>query len=205
MGQLAPSFATKTVLGNSTLSTAKTKETVRHIIAKLLITINPGILPSSQKLGAIPPLLALLEDIHSSSSNLLPKFEALLALTNLASDENSQDKIGKSIKVIHYQIFTDNLKIRQAAIECIANICCTKYVYTYFTGYEWGKSNEATAIPPKKRENAAENLKLWCIISLDTDEIDISRAALGGLAMCTSVFDEVCVELTKLDIETHKQ
>jgi len=179
----------KKILSNRSIDIA------RHVIAKLLVSTNPLILPASQKLSAVPHLLSILNET-TGNSNQLPVFEALLALTNLAGDEACQDKIGKKLNKIHYQIFSDNLLVRQAAIECISNLACTKYVYSYFTGEEL---DNGIAGPTEKRQDYADNLKLWCALALDVENVNISRASLGGLAICTSVFEDVCVEISKLD------
>lgn len=174
--------------------------TAHHIIAKLLITINPNILSSTQKLGAIPHLVSILRD-SSPSSTLLPIYESLLSLTNLASDDSCKDKVGKSLGKINYHVFSDNMKVRCAAVECISNLACTKYVFSYFTGInvdDSGKMGPSTATAGSENDHK-QNLMLFCALALDVDEFEISRAALGCLAMCTSAFSEVRIEMSKLD------
>ena len=184
--------------GDSASLSSKGLSTVHHVIAKLLISTNPSILPSSQKLGSVSHLIATLTEVHESSSSLLPVFEALLALTNLAGDESCQEKIGKNISKINYHIFSENLKVRQAAVECISNLACTQYVYTYFTGLEWRHENDTTG-PQKDNTDQMQNLRLWVALSLDIENLDISRAALGALAMSTSVFEDVCCSLMEME------
>merc|ERR1712157_5775 len=60
----------------------KIVRSIRHCMAKLLVTINPGLLTSAQSMGSIKPLIKLVREIGSSD---LQKFEALLSLTNLCS------------------------------------------------------------------------------------------------------------------------
>ena len=90
------------------------------------------------------------------------------------------------------------MKVRQAAVECISNIACTQYAYTYFTGQKW-RNNSDAAGPSDKNTNAKQNLKLWSALSLDVEHVEISRAALGGLAMASSVYEDVCCSLVEMD------
>jgi len=132
----------------------------------------------------------------------LPVYESLLSLTNLASDDSCKDKVGKSLNKISYHIFSDNMRVRCAAVECISNLACTKYVFTYFTGItvdDSGRMGPSAAPPADSENDYKQNLKLFCALALDVDEFEISRAALGCLAMCTSAFSEVRIELSKLD------
>lgn len=59
---------------------ANIQKNASQALSKLLITTNPGLLPSSRLLSTIKPLTLLLH----ADSNLL-QFEALMALTNIAS------------------------------------------------------------------------------------------------------------------------
>jgi tetratricopeptide (TPR) repeat protein len=149
----------------------------RHCIAKLLITTNPSLLTSAQKLGSIRPLIQLVRDIKASD---LQHFEALLAVTNIASagdDAKNRIVTEKGISSFHFAMFSDHEMVRRAATEAMCNL-----------------------VPHQKMMDhlaEEENLKLWLAFAVDyEDNYECARAATGCLAMATQ--DEIIAqELTK--------
>eukprot|EP00980_Cylindrotheca_fusiformis_P016680 scaffold5024_cov136-Cylindrotheca_fusiformis.AAC.9 len=140
---------------------------IRHCIAKLLITTNPGLLTSAQKMGSIKPLIQLVRDIESSD---LQKFEALLSLTNIAaSGDDTKNKIAAEggIAAIKFAMFADHEMVKQSATECLCNM-----------------------VPNEKfmamlRE--VDELRLWLALADDYEEnYEVARAAAGCLAMATA-------------------
>jgi protein unc-45 len=86
----------------------------RHCIAKLLVTTNPNLLTSSQQMGSIKPLIQLIRDNDSTD---FQQFEALLAITNLASagDETKEHIVAeKGISTLSYAMFSDHKMVRRA-------------------------------------------------------------------------------------------
>jgi len=86
----------------------------RFTIAKLLITTNPSLLQTSQRLGSISPLLQL---VHDHTSTDLQTFEALLSLTNLGSlDDETKNKIisSKGLSILSYAMFSEHNMVRRA-------------------------------------------------------------------------------------------
>lgn len=151
----------------------------RHTIAKLLVTTNPSLLTSAQRLGSIKPLLLLLRDIKSSD---LQRFESLLSLTNVASSgEDAKNRIvtEKGIPALHYAMFSDHEKVRQASTEAMCNLVGHKAMTDHLS--------------------KEENLRLWLAFAVDYEEnYECARAAAGCLAMATQ--DEiVALELSKLE------
>lgn len=151
----------------------------RHCIAKMLVTTNPSLLTSAQRLGSIKPLLQLLRDIKA---NDLQHFESLMSLTNIASSgEDAMNRIvtEKGIPALHYAMFSDHEKVRQAATEAMCNLVQHKAMIDHL-------SHE-------------ENLKLWLAFAVDYEEnYGCARAAAGCLAMATSDVI-VAQELVKLE------
>jgi len=100
----------------------KIVRSIRHCMAKLLVTINPGLLTSAQSMGSIKPLIQLVREIDS---NYLQKFEALLSLTNLVSlGDTTKNKVSseKGIPSLKYAMFSDHPQVKQAATECLCNM-----------------------------------------------------------------------------------
>jgi len=152
----------------------------RHCIGKMLVTTNPTLLTSAQRLGAIRPLIQLVRDIKSSD---LQKFEALLSLTNLGgSGDDAQNRIvsEKGITTMHFAMFSDHDMVRRAATECMSNLVQHKAMMDHL-----------------KEEG---NLKLWYAFATDfEDHYDCARAAAGCLAMATQdpIIAEKVVEMEK--------
>jgi len=104
------------------------RRTASHSLARILISANPnhvfsGALPA---VSALRPLVDLLgEDAEAEQRDLLPTFESLLALTNLASmdDDNIRDSI---IRVAWQQIedllLSSNALVQRASVELICNL-----------------------------------------------------------------------------------
>ena len=151
----------------------------RHCIAKLLVTTNPTLLTSAQRLGSIRPLIQLIRDIKAKD---LQVFEALLAVTNIASSgEDAQNRIvsEKGIGSLHFAMFSDHEMVRRAATEAMCNLVPHKAMMDHLC--------------------EADHLKLWLAFASEYEEdYECARAAAGCLAMATQ--DEaVAVELVVLE------
>mmetsp|Transcript_769 Transcript_769/g.1621 ORF Transcript_769/g.1621 Transcript_769/m.1621 type:complete len:1105 (-) Transcript_769:70-3384(-) len=139
---------------------------IRHCMAKLLVTINPGLLTSAQSMGSIKPLLQLVKEIESSD---LQKFEALLSLTNLVSmSDTTKNKLAseRGLHAVKYAMFSDHPLVQRAATECLCNMV----------------GNEDFM----KVLRDVEELRLWLALASDfEDNYECARAAAGCLAMAT--------------------
>jgi hypothetical protein len=94
-----------------------------HCIGKLLVTTNSGLLTSAQRMGSIKPLMQLVRDVDSSG---LQKFEALMALTNIASvGDDTKNKIvsEQGLSCLKFlAMFADHELVKKAATECMCNL-----------------------------------------------------------------------------------
>ncbi|OGM42173.1 actin cytoskeleton organization protein (Cro1) [Aspergillus bombycis] len=155
-----------------------------HALARILISVNPShVFPPSgfpQVTSAIRPLTALLVAPETSADqprDLLPIFESLLALTNLAShpDESAPDAIVRQAwSVIEDLLLSNSPLIQRAACELVCNLMtCEAGIVKFADG----------------SKRAAQRLHILLALT-DADDIATRRAAGGGLAMLTE-FDSV--------------
>jgi hypothetical protein len=138
----------------------------RHCMAKMLVSMNPGLLTSAQRMGAIKPLIQLVRDIHAKD---LQQFEGLLALTNLAAaGDDTKNKIiaEKGISSLNFCMFSDHDMVKTAATEAMCNLV----------------PHEAMLVHLRQHDT----LRMWLALASDYDEnYECARAAAGGLAMAT--------------------
>jgi len=156
-----------------------------HALARILISVNPShaLTPPS---SAVRPLVFLLNPVESSDGarNLLPVFEALLALTNLASaDEETCNTIIRTAWPIIEDEFllSSNALVQRASVELICNLCASPLGASQF--------GDGT--------RAAPRLKTLLALS-DADDMATRRAAAGALAMLTE-WDSVIDAILALD------
>lgn len=142
-----------------------------HALAKIAVTQNPEIaFPGQRSCEVIRPLLQLL----SIERKALESYESLLALTNLASQNDTVRKRivqEKGFSYIEHFCYEDHDQLKLAATECICNLVQNEEVAKLFKG-----------------EN--DRVKLLVLFSGLEDE-KMARAASGALASLT--FDpEIC-------------
>jgi hypothetical protein len=146
-----------------------------HTIAKLLVTMNPSMLTTPQRMGSIKSLMELVKDNESTD---LQQFEALLSLTNLGGfDDELKNRIvaERGISVLSYAMFSSHEMVRRAATEAMSNLVPHPDVLEHF--------------------RQPDKLKLWVAFSSDFEEnFECSRAALGCLAMI-SQDSEIALQL----------
>jgi hypothetical protein len=104
--------------------------TAAHALSRILISVNPShvfsaSLPVTSAIRALVKLLA--DDPTSDRRNLLPTFEALLALTNIAStDDNARNNIIRlAWPQIEDLVLSDNKLVQRATVELICNLCAS--------------------------------------------------------------------------------
>ncbi|PLB47258.1 actin cytoskeleton organization protein [Aspergillus steynii IBT 23096] len=153
-----------------------------HALARILISVNPShVFPSSgfpQVTSAIRPLASLLASPETTSltaeqpRDLLPVFESLLALTNLASypDEAVPDAIVRQAwPAVEDLLLSNSPPIQRAACELVCNLMtCEAGVVKFADG----------------SKRAAQRLHILLALT-DADDAATRRAAGGGLAMLT--------------------
>ncbi|KAM3589661.1 SWI5-dependent HO expression protein 4 [Umbelopsis sp. WA50703] len=136
-------------------------------LAKLAITMDPRIaFPGQSAHELVKPMLQLCQDDFS-----LRNFEALMALTNLASmDENIRARIylDKGMPIIEGLQFSDNKMIRRAATELLCNMMFLGPVFESYSD--------------PKQSGAQTKIKLLLALS-DVDDFETRRAASGALAI----------------------
>jgi hypothetical protein len=160
--------------------------TTAQALSRLLISINPShvfnaALPST---SAIRPLISQLAKTESTTWQL-HAFEALLALTNLASlDRNTQDHIIRQSfdTVVDDLLLSANTMVRRASTELICNLMASPVCI----------GNFADGSPRAKH-------RLHLLLAMTDVEDSATRSAAGGaLAMLLSV-DLAVVEFLKQD------
>jgi hypothetical protein len=149
-----------------------------HALARTLISLNPAHVFASTTphiTDAIPPLINLIKTPQSTGMSdqprdLLPLFESLLALTNLASspDPTAATSIIRSAwDDIEDILLNDNVLLRRAACELICNL----------TPFPPGAAKFADGSQRSKQ-------RLHILIAMaDVEDLPTRRAAGGALAM----------------------
>lgn len=149
-----------------------------HALARILVSVNPSHAFSSQLAisSAVRPLFGLLEDTEDQR-DLLPVFESLLALTNLASTEDGiRDQI---IRIgwtrIEELLLHDNVMVQRAAVELVCNLMASPTGVAKFADGSKAASN-----------------RLHILLALaDAEDFATRRAAGGAVAMLTE-WDKAC-------------
>lgn len=181
-----------------------------HALARLLISLNPGLVfPSNgfpQITSAIRPLVKLLLPPPGSTEfnpsaeqprDLLPTFESLLALTNLASypDITGADNIVRlawnegdignggreSSNVLEDLLLSSNTRIQRAACELVCNLTCSPKGVSKFVNLTAGDNSALTAAANKK---CSQRLHILLALT-DAHDQATRRAAGGALASLT--------------------
>lgn len=158
---------------------AQSCRSAAHALARVLISMDPTLVFTSGPLpltSAIRPLLSLLTEdpdvTTESPRDLLPTFEALLALTNLASEPSSEaaDMITRlGFPIVEDLLLSNNEMIRRAAMELVCNLMtCSSGIQTFADG----------------SKTAARRLHIVLALA-DVDDIATRRAASGALATIT--------------------
>lgn len=139
-------------------------------IAKILISTNPNLISTSSLFSSIRPLL----DLCKGETQLL-QFEALMALTNIASvSDETKNRIitePQGLATLQYLQFSEHELVRRAATEALCNLLPNEEVIEKIFMNE-------------------EKIRLWlAFASVEEEEEDFetARAAGGALAMVSQV------------------
>ncbi|TDH70322.1 hypothetical protein CCR75_002237 [Bremia lactucae] len=143
-------------------------------MAKILISTNPNLLSSSSLFSSIKPLIELCK-----GEDELMHFEALMALTNIASvSMETKARIVNEphgLSTLQYLQFSDHELVRRAATEAICNLLPNELVINQVFCND-------------------EKIRLWIAFASledETTDFEIARAATGALAMVSQV-PQVC-------------
>lgn len=158
-------------------SASQIERTAAHALARLLISTNPehvfsAALPASSAVSALATLLAI--DRDAEQRNLLPTFEALLALTNLASmaDAGVRELQLRLLwpELEDHLLLSSNTLVSRASVELLCNLMASPQCVAKFVSD--GSKREAT--------------RLRILLALtDVEDMPTRRAAGGALAMLT--------------------
>lgn len=164
-GMVMQQGGVKSLLLLSNSNTSKGKFIASQALAKIGITNDPKLaFPGQRMLEVIRPLVRLLK-----SDNGLQQFEALMALTNLAStNDDARHRIIKEggVPLMESLMFEEHELIRRASTEALCNMIQVPEVHERFF------------------KDDIERIKLWTLFSGEED-IHLARAASGGLAQLT--------------------
>ncbi|KAK7442193.1 hypothetical protein CaCOL14_000783 [Colletotrichum acutatum] len=132
-GKLAQQGAVKLLLAAWALlpeSEVAGRRTAAQALARILISTNPALVfggsRSNPQSSAIRPLISIIPtDPVAEHRDLLPTFEALMALTNLASTDDLDTRraiIRVAWPQIEDQLLSSNPRVSKAAVELICNL-----------------------------------------------------------------------------------
>merc|ERR1712176_1501713 len=96
------------------------RDAARQALAQILISTNPALLPYSEQLDAVRPLVQLLEHRHE-----LLQFEAAMGLTNLlTSSEELRTRAvqGNAWNACRELLFCENEMVQRAGLEAMCNL-----------------------------------------------------------------------------------
>jgi protein unc-45 len=169
----------------SQLAGTPTPLAAAHALARILISVNPNhIFTAASALplsSAIRPLVSLLPSEEPSSfalkdngpRDLLPSFESLLAITNLAStsDPTIDTIASKLFPALDDLLLHHNTMIQRAATELLCNL----------------SASPGGAAPRFADGSKGAKQRLHVLLALADAEDDATRSAAGGsLAMMTA-------------------
>ncbi|KAI8614834.1 armadillo-type protein [Chytriomyces sp. MP71] len=137
-------------------------------LAKIAITTDPHLAftPVSRALDLVRPLVYLL-----NAESTLQQFEGLMALTNLASyDDSVRTRIvsAQGVRAMEYLQFSDNTLVRRAATESLCNMMLEPSVFAAYAGAK-----------------AGSQLKMLVALC-DAEDYETRRAAGGALAILSA-------------------
>lgn len=157
----------------------QSRRSAAHALARILISLDPTLIFASGSpplTSSIRPLLLLLtEDPDQTAEgprDLLPTFEALLALTNLASTtppEAAQTIVRLAFPLIEDLLLGKNSLVQRAATELVCNLMSCSSGIEIFAD-----------------DSKAAGRRLHILLALaDTEDLGTRRAAGGALATLT--------------------
>lgn len=175
-------------------------------LAKLVITTPPSQLFGTSgpggALDAVRPVALLL--LHPGNS-ILQRFEAMMALTNLASvdpavaqriytfsskrdgskavksDRSTSDQI---VQAVENQMLEDHKLVRRAAVELICNLMISDESFARYSGDFIPGSNPSITTLEQARKSSTPRLHILLALT-DVRDLPTRAAASGALAMLT--------------------
>ena len=151
----------------------KSRHMAAQALGRVLINIDPELLPLERCVDAVTPLLSSIRDCFDD----LVQFECLMGLTNLMSmtDPAPQKMFLKSkgIHVVEYAQFSSHPMVRRAATECLTNMVYSEKFVEHLM------------------KNDGDRLGLWISFmeEQEPEHYETARAAAGALAMISGIPD----------------
>lgn len=169
-----------TLIKGSSDSDIEARHTAAHALARILISVDPSLVfPSSGSTpltSVIRPILSLLSQdsgtMTQAPRDLLPTFEALLALTNLASVPSSGAADGiirQAYPRIEDLLLSNNVLVQRAATQLVCNLVTSPLGVELF-------ADESPA--------AARRIHILLAMA-DVEDAATRSAAAGALAVVT--------------------
>lgn len=180
-GQLAQQGAVKLLL-TSWMTLPQTEAPARRLaaqaLARILISTNPALVFGGNRniavTAAVRPLVSIIPpDPAAETRDLLPSFEALMALTNLASMEDEEVRravIATAWTHLEEQLLSSNELVSKAAVELVCNLV---------------QAPEAIALYAEETAKARNRLHILLALA-DAPDPGTRSAAGGALASLTS-------------------
>jgi hypothetical protein len=179
-GQLAQQGAVRLLIAAWTALPEKealARRTAAQALARILISTNPALVfRQTPQNSAIRPLASIIApDPTAETRDLLPTFESLLALTNLASTDNDTRAtiVRAAWDDIEEQLFSANTRVSTAAVELVCNLV---------------QSPEEAASLFGDGTPRAEN-RIRVVLALADAEDEKTRSAAGGALASLTGFD----------------
>ncbi|KAL8840606.1 MAG: hypothetical protein Q9176_003719 [Flavoplaca citrina] len=156
-----------------------------HALARILISIDPTLVfptaGSPPLTSATRPILSLLKqndaEVSEGPRDLLPTFEALLALTNLASTPSEEATvviIRQTLGLLEDLLLSNNKMIQRAATELVCNFMTSPAGVEIFAD-----------------ESKAAARRLHILLALADVEDSATRKAAGGALATLTCYDVV--------------
>ncbi|TGJ88560.1 hypothetical protein E0Z10_g246 [Xylaria hypoxylon] len=166
---------------------ANAKRTAAQALARILISTDPSLVFGGTRArpqnAVIRPLASILApDPAAETRDLLPSFEALMALTNLAStdDDTRATIIRVAFSEIEEQLLSSNNLVSKAATELICNLV---------------QCVEGAALYVADTPQAADRLHI--LLALADAEEEATRSAAGGALASLTAYEEVVGGIVK--------
>ncbi|KAI1769773.1 myosin-binding striated muscle assembly central-domain-containing protein [Hypoxylon cercidicola] len=189
-GQLAQQGAVNLLIAAFTAlpdSESQAKRTAAQALARILISTDPALVFGGTRArpqnSAIRPLIYILpSDPAAETRDLLPTFEALMALTNLAStdDDTRTTIIRNAWPEIEEQLLSSNPMISKAAVELICNLT---------------QCLEGVALYADDTPQAANRLHI--LLALADAEDEGTRSAAGGALASLTGYEAIVTGIIK--------
>jgi protein unc-45 len=172
---------------NTDTQTQTAKRMAAQALARILISTNPTLVfggtRARPQTAAIRPLASILSpDLNAETRDLLPTFEALMALTNLASTDDDTRKtiIRIALPQIEELLLSSNNRVAKAATELICNLV---------------QSVEGIALYAENTPQAANRIHI--LLALADAEDEGTRSAAGGALASLTNYEEVVKGILK--------